>query len=110
MAGATGVPFVDGNRVEFLNNGDLFYPRMLGDIERAVRSITIEAYIYWAGDIGLRFAQALSAMARQGVKVKILLDAIGLATIGRDILTVLEAGPCEIACLSHGVRCRFRHS
>ena len=32
MAGATGVPFVAGNQVELLNNGDAFYPRMLDEI------------------------------------------------------------------------------
>jgi hypothetical protein len=37
-------------------------------------SITIEAYIYWAGEIGLVFAKALTAKAKAGVKVKILLD------------------------------------
>ena len=43
-------------------------------------SITIEAYIYWAGEIGLVFAKALAAKAKAGVKVKILLDAVGSAS------------------------------
>ncbi len=90
IAGVTNTPFSAGNRLELLNNGDAFYPRMLADIERAERSITIEAYIYWAGDIGLTFARALDRRARAGVTVKILLDAIGSATIGNDILGVLE--------------------
>ena len=34
MAGATGVPFFEGNRIEILNNGDSFYPAMLRDIAR----------------------------------------------------------------------------
>src|SRR4029079_9406373 len=29
MAGVSGAPFVDGNALEVLNNGDEFYPRML---------------------------------------------------------------------------------
>ena len=53
MAGATGVPFLPGNRIDILNNGDRFYPAMLEAIERAELSITIEAYIYWAGEIGV---------------------------------------------------------
>ena len=56
MAGATGAPFVAGSRIEILNNGDEFYPAMLDAIEHAEVSITIEAYIYWAGHIGKRFA------------------------------------------------------
>ena len=97
VAGATGVPFVGGNRIVVLYNGDRFYPAMLDEIARARQSITIEAYIYWAGDVGRRFANALAERARSGITVKILLDAVGSATIGGDILEALEAGGCAIA-------------
>src|SRR5688572_17489439 len=97
VTGATGVPFSPGNRLEVLNNGDEFYPPMLEAIRAAQHSITIEAYIYWAGEIGLRFAEALAARAKSGVIVKILLDAIGSATIGEEILATLESGGCQVA-------------
>ena len=97
MAGATGVPFAYGNRLDILNNGDAFYPAMLGEIRGAQLSITIEAYIYWAGEIGQQFAEALAAKGREGIKVKILLDAVGSSTIGTDILTTLESGACQLA-------------
>jgi phosphatidylserine/phosphatidylglycerophosphate/cardiolipin synthase-like enzyme len=45
VAGASGAPFIPGNRVELLNNGDAFYPRMLAAVENARASIPIEAYI-----------------------------------------------------------------
>ena len=97
MAGATGVPFFEGNALEILNNGDAFYPAMLKAIAEAEASITIEAYIYWAGNIGLEFARALAARSREGVIVKILLDAVGSSTIGDEILEVLEKGKCQLA-------------
>ena len=97
MIGATGVPLLPGNRVDILNNGDRFYPAMLEAIKRARHSITIEAYIYWAGEIGAEFAQALAAKAKTGVKVKILLDAVGSASIGDEILKTLERGTCQVA-------------
>jgi len=97
IAGATGVPFVKGNQIVILNNGDTFYPAMLEAIGGARRSITIEAYIYWAGAIGLEFARALASKAKAGVKVKILLDAIGSAAIGSQILKTLEDGGCQLA-------------
>ena len=53
MAGATGARFIGGNSFEILDNGDAFYPRMLDDIRSARASIAMEAYIYWAGDIGV---------------------------------------------------------
>jgi cardiolipin synthase len=97
IAGASSAPFVGGNAVELLNNGDAFYPRMLDAITNAEVSITIEAYIYWAGDIGIHFARALAERARSGVTVKILLDAIGSASIGTEILQTLEDGGCQVA-------------
>jgi cardiolipin synthase len=97
MAGATGVPFAPGNQLAILNNGDQFYPAMLEAIAGAELSITIEAYIYWAGEIGKEFAQALAAKSKEGIKVKILLDAVGSSTIGTEILETLEAGGCQLA-------------
>jgi cardiolipin synthase len=97
VSGASGVPFIDGNRVELLNNGDRFYPRMLEAIRGAQATITIEAYIYWAGQVGLEFARALAERAKAGVSVTILLDAVGSSNIGPDILRELEAGGCQVA-------------
>jgi cardiolipin synthase A/B len=97
ITGATGVPILPGNRIDVLHNGDEFYPVMLEEIGRAQASITIEAYIYWAGEIGRRFAEALAAKAREGIPVKILLDAVGSATIGSEILETLEKGGCQLA-------------
>lgn len=97
MAGATGAPFIPGNAFEILNNGDAFYPRMLADIRSATESITMEAYIYWAGNIGATFADALVERARAGVRVALLLDAVGSSNIGDDILATLERGHCHVA-------------
>lgn len=97
MVGSTGVPLVRGNAVALLNNGDEFYPAMLAAIRGARRSITIEAYIYWRGEIGLEFAHAIADRAKAGVAVKLLLDTIGSATIGQEILQILEAGGCQLA-------------
>jgi cardiolipin synthase len=97
IAGATGVPFSPGNAITLLNNGDAFYPAMLDAIAQAQCSITVEAYIYWAGDIGREFSRALAARAKAGIKVKILLDAVGSSTIGHEILTMLESGGCQLA-------------
>jgi cardiolipin synthase A/B len=97
MAGATGVPLIEGNAFEVLDNGDAFYPRMLQDIAAAHATITIEAYIYWAGTMGMTFATALAERARAGVRVTILLDAVGSADIGDETLATLEQGGGQVA-------------
>ncbi len=70
---------------------------MLREVRRAQSSVTMEAYIYWAGEIGEKFAAALAERSRAGVRVKILLDAIGSSDIGDDIIRTLEASGCQIA-------------
>jgi hypothetical protein len=60
VVGLTGTPFVPGNLVTVLENGDAFYPAMLDAVRGARHSVTIEAYIYWHGEIGLEFAEALA--------------------------------------------------
>ena len=97
IAGTTGAPFFAGNKLSILKNGDEFYPLMLEAIRGAKASISIEAYIYWAGEIGREFAEALAARAKSGVPVRILLDAVGSSTIGKDVLHTLETGGCRVA-------------
>ena len=66
-----------GNRVQELLNGDRIFGAMLHAIGTASSAITFETYIYWSGSIGAEFSRALSAAARRGVEVKVLLDWIG---------------------------------
>jgi cardiolipin synthase len=97
LSGLAGAPYQPGNRLAILNNGDAFYPAMLQAIAAARRSITMEAYIYWDGDIGRTFAHALAERARAGVPVKLLLDAVGSSTIGGEILAELGSAGCQLA-------------
>ncbi len=97
LAGLTGMPIVAGNRVTLYNNGDEFFPAMLDAIDAAQGSVTMEQYIFWDGAVGRRFAEAFAERARRGVAVKLLVDAIGSSTLGREIFRILEAGGCQLA-------------
>jgi cardiolipin synthase len=93
MSMLLGPPMEDGNHVEVLLNGDQIFPAMLEAIAGARRTITFETFIYWSGDIGRRFAEALSERARAGVKVHLLLDWVGSARMeGRQLDEMREAG------------------
>ncbi len=97
MAGITGVDFVAGNRITILNNGCEFYPAMLEAIQGAQDSIAIEQYIFWPGVTADEFCAALAGRARAGVCVKILLDAVGSATLGDEAYRALTDAGCEVA-------------
>ena len=66
-----------GNQVDDLQNGDAIFPAMLEAIRGARRNINFETYIYWSGEIGQQFADALAERARAGVKVNLLVDWVG---------------------------------
>ena len=97
MAGLTGVNFQHGNCLDILNNGDEFYPAIIAALRAAERSICIEQYILWAGEIGDQVTAVIAERARDGVAVKILLDSVGSATIGEKIYSTLTDAGCEVA-------------
>ena len=91
-----GPAFLEGNRPKVLRNGDEIFPPMLAAIRAARASITFETYIYWSGDIGREFANALAERARQGVKVHVLLDWVGSAKMDDDIVSAMTAAGVQI--------------
>jgi cardiolipin synthase A/B len=79
--------------IEVLTNGEVFYPAILEAIRSSTRSVTIEAYIYQRGEIGRQIADALAERARNGVKVNVVLDAIGsFLTFRGYFRDLLDAG------------------
>ncbi|HYN60895.1 MAG TPA: phospholipase D-like domain-containing protein [Rubrivivax sp.] len=91
-----GPPFVNGTQVRALLNGDQIFPPMLAAIRSAKVSINFETYIYWAGDIGREFADALAERAGQGVKVRVLLDWVGSAKMDDSLLTTLSSAGVKV--------------
>jgi cardiolipin synthase A/B len=91
-----GPPFVAGNRQEVLLNGDQIFPPMLAAIRNAQKSVTFETYIYWSGDIGREFADALAERARNGVKVHVLLDWAGSAKVDKAMIDELTAAGAQV--------------
>ena len=91
-----GPGIVGGNAVTELLNGNQIFPPMLAAIQGAQKSITFETYIYWSGDIGKQFADALSERARAGVRVHVLLDWVGSAKMDESYLTEMKAAGVQI--------------
>jgi cardiolipin synthase len=82
-----------GNKITAFINGDQFFPAMLDAIRSARRSISFETYIYWDGEIGGQFAEALVDRALAGVKVHVLLDWLGTKKINpKAVQSMTDAG------------------
>jgi cardiolipin synthase len=86
-----------GNRVEVLTNGDTFYPAMLDAIRHARETVNLEAYIFKLGEVADRMIAALSERAKAGVRVTIVMDAIGSFGAYRATRARLEAAGCRVA-------------
>jgi len=86
MYALTGTALSEGNRIDILKNGDQIFPAMLAAIRTAKKTINLEFYIYWDGQIGRTFAEALAERARAGVAVKIILDAVGSSNMSQSLI------------------------
>ena len=93
MAQLVGPGILASNRVTALINGDRMFPAMLEAVRGAEKSIALETYIYWSGDVGRQFAEALAERARAGVKTHVLIDWMGSRRVdSRDLETMRKAG------------------
>src|SRR4029450_6678924 len=90
LEGIIGVPATEGNLVEVLRNGNQIFPAMLEAIAGAEHTIDLLTFVYWRGEIGTAFAEALSERARSGVRVRVLLDAWGAHTLDRVSIDMME--------------------
>ena len=91
-----GPAIIDGNRIHNLENGGEIFPAMLDAVKSAKTSISFETYIYWSGEVGKEFAEALSERARQGVKVHVLLDWLGSQKMEESLVTQMKNAGVEI--------------
>ena len=85
-----GPAILPGNDVVPLVNGDRIFPPMLAAIRTARHSVCLETFIYWSGDIGEQFAEALTDAARRGVKVHVLFDWVGTRQRAPKLLAQLR--------------------
>ncbi len=70
-------PLIGGNRFSPLANGDEAYPAMLAAIDGARHSVNLSTYIFDGDTAGRRFIAALKRAAERGVRVRVIIDALG---------------------------------
>jgi len=87
---------VSGNRVTLLHDGEQAFPAMLEAIAHAKREVLLEMYWFASDEVGRQFADALIAKAENGVKVRVIYDAVGsIQADGRMFARLRDAG-CEV--------------
>ena len=96
MHALTGAALTHGNLVAVLRNGVQIFPAMLQAIQAARRTINLEFYIYWDGEVGRKFAEALAERARAGVAVKVILDAVGSAPMSQNLIDFMARNGIDL--------------
>ena len=91
-----GVPFTEGNSVTVLKNGDEIFPSMKDAVSKAQRSISFLTFVYWQGKIAVEFAELFSKKAREGVRVKVLLDSYGAFPMRQELVDLMIDSGVEV--------------
>lgn len=68
---------IPGNCIRALQNGDEIFPSIYEAMCQAKRTICIESFIFWRGEVGTKFTDILCEKAGEGVKVSMLVDWLG---------------------------------
>ncbi len=92
-----GVPFTGGNGITVLNDGAEAYPPMIQSIRGAWRTVDLATHTFSDGDIARHLSAALVDRARGGVRVRLLIDAVGGRDASRRLVSGLERQGVEVA-------------
>jgi cardiolipin synthase len=97
LIGLTHSSLDAGNRIEVLQNGDGLFPPMRRDLAAAKHSIHVELFIWYDGRLATEMAKLLASRAREGVQVRILVDASGGRQLDDEELKMLTDAGAQVA-------------
>jgi len=92
----TGTTVVGGNRVEILLNGEEIFPAKLAAIRSARRTINYAQYVFEDGQPASDVAAALAERCRAGIKVNVLLDAVGALAMPGALREEMSSAGCRV--------------
>jgi cardiolipin synthase A/B len=97
IAGMTRAIILPDNSAEILQNGDELFPALLDSIDRARETIHFETYVWWTGDICDEVAKAFARRAREGVEVRVMIDAVGSMKMKKQLRDLMTEAGCKVA-------------
>lgn len=85
--------YTQDNHIELITDGEQLLDMLFEDIKNAKESINVEFFIIKKDKIGRKFIEALTQKAREGVEVRLMMDALGSRYITKGVLKdYLKAG------------------
>ncbi|WP_434120419.1 cardiolipin synthase ClsB [Pseudomonas fortuita] len=86
-------PWVDGNSVQLLINGEQYYPRVFEAMAQAREEILLETFIIFDDKVGQQLQQVLIDASQRGVRVEVAVDGYGTADLPTEFISAMtDAG------------------
>ncbi len=95
--------------ITLLPSGESGLSQMGRLVDQARHNIQLQMYIYADDAAGRRLRQQLIAAASRGVRVRIIIDALGSFSLGADFFALLEAAGGEVRVFNPLHLGRFSH-
>ncbi|HTJ78157.1 MAG TPA: phospholipase D-like domain-containing protein [Rariglobus sp.] len=96
ICGTGGSPPAGGNAMRLITTGEQAYEELEACILAARHSIHITTFILSRDDTGRRLVKLLAKRAREGVKVRLLLDAVGCLISSRRFVDPIRKAGGEV--------------
>ncbi|QNK70322.1 cardiolipin synthase ClsB [Variovorax sp. PAMC26660] len=96
--------WIGGNRIELLENGEQFFPRVFDAIRQAQREVIVETFILFEDKVGLQLHAAMRSAAGRGVKVDLMIDGFGSPDLSREFIEGLTSVGVKVRVFDPGQR------
>jgi cardiolipin synthase len=70
--------------LDFLVDGEQFFPRFIDAVTTAIESVDVRAYIFDNDDVALTIAELLKRRSMEGIDVRVLYDGLGTIIAGGE--------------------------
>jgi cardiolipin synthase len=96
--------WIGGNRIELLENGEQFFPRVFEAIRQARHEAIVETFILFEDKVGLQLHAAMREAAQRGVKVDLMIDGFGSPDLSREFIEGLTSVGVKVRVFDPGAR------
>lgn len=93
-----------GNKVDLLENGEAFFPRVFEAIAGAEREVIVETFILAEDKVGLGLHAAMVAAAQRGVRVDLMVDGFGSPDLSAEFVHGLTCASVKVRIFDPGTR------
>lgn len=97
VTAATNFPISTASNVQLLVGGAATFDNIMDAVRHAQKHVHLEYYIFEPDQTGLALLELLCEKAKQGVNVRLLVDALGSKKLARKHYAMLEAAGGEFA-------------